>query len=143
MNVVPRTYHDRISLYPVQQIPRATAPPGRLRRKGLRPQPARPPRPGGGTAGSRAATRGVMANGRRSHPPSGHPVFRGCAVRKGNSRSDRRARRALVAAPPEAVPPLAVSWQTAAEAIHLLDTQFSVAARCGKVTPPEPGVVPE
>ena len=55
---------------------------------------------------------------------------------------NQRARRALVAAPPEAVPPLAVSWQTAAEAIHLLDTQFSVAARCGKVTPPEPGVVP-
>src|ERR1039458_635701 len=48
---------------------------------------------------------------------------------------NQRARRALVAAPPEAVPPPAVSRQTAAEAIHLLDTQFSVAARCGKVTP--------
>src|ERR1035441_9494953 len=52
---------------------------------------------------------------------------------------NQRARRALVAAPPEAVPPLAVSWQTAAEAIHLLDTQFSVAARCGKVTPDRTG----
>src|ERR1039458_9365610 len=92
MNVVPRTYHDRISLYPVQQIPRTTAPPGRLRRKGLRPQPERPPRPGGGTAGSRAATRGVTANGRRSHPPSGHPVFRGCAVRN-HGRSQRRKRQ--------------------------------------------------
>jgi hypothetical protein len=42
------------------------------------------------------ATRGVTANGRRSHPPSGHPVFRGCAVRKGNSRNQAwcpRARR--------------------------------------------------
>ena len=63
----------------------------------------------------------------------------------GGGRADgrnQRARCALVAAPPEAVPPLAVSRQTAAEAIHLLATQFSVAARCGKVTLPEPGVVP-
>ena len=40
------------------------------------------------------ATRGVTANGRRSHPPSGHPVFRGCAVRKGNSPGTRRGARA-------------------------------------------------
>src|ERR1039458_1971068 len=51
---------------------------------------------------------------------------------------NQSARRALVAAPPEAVSPPAVSRQTAAEAIHLLDTQFSEAARCGKVTLLEP-----
>src|ERR1019366_10728191 len=83
---------DRISLYPVQQIPEQM--------------------------------RHLGACGGRAHG------------------RNQRARRALVATPPEAVPPPAVSRQTAAEAIHLLDTQFSVAARCGKVTLPEPGVVP-
>jgi hypothetical protein len=37
---------------------------------------------------------------------------------------NQRARRALVATPPEAVPPPALPQQTTAEAIHLLDTQF-------------------
>src|ERR1700683_2530398 len=57
MNVVPRTYHDRISLHSVQQVTRAIAPTGRLRRPGQRPQPARPPRPHRDTAGSCAASR--------------------------------------------------------------------------------------
>ncbi len=67
-------HHDRISLYPVPQITRANASTGSLRRQGLRPQPARPPRPRRDTAGSRAAPRAATANHRRSHPPSGHPV---------------------------------------------------------------------
>jgi hypothetical protein len=70
-----------LSLYPVQQITRANASTGRLRRQGLRPQPARPPRPRRDTAGSRAATRAATANHRRSHPPSGHPVS--VATRRG------------------------------------------------------------
>ena len=37
---------------------------------------------------------------------------------------NQRARRALVATPPEAVPPLAPPPQTTAAAIRLLDTQF-------------------
>ena len=37
---------------------------------------------------------------------------------------NERARRALVTTPPEAVPPTARPQQTAAEAIHILDTQF-------------------
>ena len=40
------------------------------------------------------------------------------------SARNQRARRALVATPPEAVPPPAIPQQTTAEAIHLLDTQF-------------------
>src|SRR5712691_8912839 len=77
--------HDRIPLYPVQQIPRATAPPGRLRRPGLRPQPARPPRVGADTAPSRAATRGTAGNRRRSHSRSGRTVS--VAARCGTARS--------------------------------------------------------
>src|ERR1700683_3962923 len=42
---------------------------------------------------------------------------------RANARN-QRARRALVATPPEAVPPPAMPQQTTAEAIHLLDTQF-------------------
>ena len=37
---------------------------------------------------------------------------------------NQRARRALLATPPEAVPPPAVPRPTAAEAIHDLDAQF-------------------
>ena len=37
---------------------------------------------------------------------------------------NQRARRALLATLPEAAPPPALPRQTAAEAIHLLDTQF-------------------
>ena len=37
---------------------------------------------------------------------------------------NERARRALVTATPEAVPPPELPQQTAAEAIHLLDAQF-------------------
>jgi len=40
------------------------------------------------------------------------------------SARNQRARRALVATPPEAVPPPALPQQTTAEAIHLLDAQF-------------------
>jgi hypothetical protein len=39
------------------------------------------------------------------------------------SARNQRARRALVATPPEAVPPPAIPEQTTAEAIHLLDTR--------------------
>jgi len=74
MNVVPRTYHDRISLHSVQQVTRAIAPTGRLRRQGQRPQPARPPRPRRHTAGSRAASGVATANYCRRHPGSGHSV---------------------------------------------------------------------
>src|ERR1017187_5459419 len=65
---------DRISLYPVQQIPEQM--------------------------------RHLGACGGRAHG------------------RNQRARRALVATPPEAVPPPALPQQTTAEAIHLLDTQF-------------------
>ena len=37
---------------------------------------------------------------------------------------NQRARRALIATLPEAVPPPALPQQTTAEAIHLLDAQF-------------------
>jgi|HubBroStandDraft_2_1064218.scaffolds.fasta_scaffold952814_1 hypothetical protein len=37
---------------------------------------------------------------------------------------NQRARRALVATPPEVVPPPALPQQTTAEAIHVLDAQF-------------------
>jgi hypothetical protein len=37
---------------------------------------------------------------------------------------NQRARRALVPTPPQALPPRAVPRETAATAIHLLDTQF-------------------
>ena len=37
---------------------------------------------------------------------------------------NQRARRALAATPPIALPPRAVRPETAAKAIHLLDTQF-------------------
>src|SRR5271163_3402672 len=40
------------------------------------------------------------------------------------SARNQRARRALVATPPEAVPPPALPPQTTAEDIHVLDTQF-------------------
>src|SRR5580700_673926 len=54
--------------------PGANAPTGCPRRQGLRPQPARPPRLGGHTAGNCAAPRGATQDGRASHPLPGHPV---------------------------------------------------------------------
>ena len=42
----------------------------------------------------------------------------------GRANARQRARRALVAIPPDAVPPPALPPQTTAEAIHLLDAQF-------------------
>ena len=42
---------------------------------------------------------------------------------RANARN-QRARRALIATLPEAVPPPALPQQTTAEAIHLLDAQF-------------------
>jgi hypothetical protein len=55
-------------------VQRANAPTGCPRRQGLRPQPARPPRLGGHTAGNCAAPRGATQDGRASHPLPGHPV---------------------------------------------------------------------
>ena len=72
--MVPRTYYDRISIYLVQQITRANAPTGRLRRQGRGPQSARPPRPRRDTAGNCAASRDTGANHRRSHPLAGCSV---------------------------------------------------------------------
>src|SRR5580658_157333 len=82
-------YHDRISLYTLQQITRANAPTGRLRRQGLRPQPARPLRPRRHTAGGWAVPRAASANRRRSHPPAGHtqfPWLRGAETRRSRNR---------------------------------------------------------
>jgi hypothetical protein len=53
---------------------RANAPTGRLRRQGLRPQPARSPRPRRHTAGGCAASRVATANHGRRHPGSGDSV---------------------------------------------------------------------
>ena len=47
----------------------------------------------------------------------------GASGGRANARN-QRARRALVATPPEVVPPPALPQQTTAEDIHLLDNQF-------------------
>ena len=47
----------------------------------------------------------------------------GASGGRANARN-QRARRALIATPPEAEPAPAIPQQTTAEAIHLLDTQF-------------------
>jgi hypothetical protein len=47
----------------------------------------------------------------------------GASGGRANARN-QRARRALIATLPEAVPPPALPQQTTAEAIHLLDAQF-------------------
>jgi hypothetical protein len=61
--------HDQLSAYLIQQVPRATSPPGSTGRQSLRPQPARPPRPDAYAARDRPATGGAARNRRPSQFP--------------------------------------------------------------------------